>query len=161
VVGLLVLLSVLGCTLAANYQITFYGSPDNDPPGSDSTAYNCGGRDYHASSGNGSYANPVTFASAPGEFKQCEIIYVPYIRKYARMEDTCAQCTTDFQNGKLHIDIWTGSTYNGGQTQINCEDQLTPDQAQPVLRSPGSSEPVDTTPLISNGQCTGHTYPAL
>jgi hypothetical protein len=48
--------------------------PDNDPPGP-ATAYDCG-RGYKAG-GTGTYADPLTFASAPGEFTQCEIIYDP------------------------------------------------------------------------------------
>lgn len=42
--------------------------------------------------GTGTYTNPLTFASAPGEFTSCEVIYVPYLKKYARFEDYCAQC---------------------------------------------------------------------
>lgn len=43
--------------------------------------------------GIGTYANPLTFASAPGEFTSCEIIYFPYLKKYLRFEDSCAQCS--------------------------------------------------------------------
>lgn len=44
-------------------------------------------------SGTGTYSNPLTFASAPGEFSQCEIIYFPYLKKYLRFEDSCAECS--------------------------------------------------------------------
>lgn len=50
-------------------------------------------RDFDGVLGVGTYSNPVTFASAPGEFSSCEIIYVPYLKKYARFEDYCAQCS--------------------------------------------------------------------
>ena len=43
--------------------------------------------------GSGTYSDPLTFASAPGEFSTCEVIYVPYLKKYARFEDTCDQCS--------------------------------------------------------------------
>lgn len=113
---------------------TFYGAPDNDPPGP-ATAYSCGGRNYVAG-GTGTYANPLTFATVPGEYTTCEIVYFPYLRKYLRMEDSCADCSrfdspyplspdvrnhykwrtctdvsvaTDLNNGKKHIYIWTGS----------------------------------------------------
>lgn len=43
--------------------------------------------------GTGTYSDPLTFASAPGEFTTCEVIYVPYLKKYARFEDYCAQCS--------------------------------------------------------------------
>ncbi|KAL8937889.1 MAG: hypothetical protein Q9216_004195 [Gyalolechia sp. 2 TL-2023] len=93
--------------------------------------------------GSGTYSNPLTFASAPGEFSTCEIIYVPYLKKYARFENYCAQCTIDWRNGKYHIDLRTGSsTVNGGSNQIACENALTPN-AQSIVRQPPSSLPVD------------------
>lgn len=80
------------CSAITDVAITFYGSPDNDPPGSDDTSYNCGGRNKHAQ-GLGTYENPPTFATAPGEYKECEMVYLPYLKKYLRMEDSCAQCS--------------------------------------------------------------------
>ena len=161
------------CSTVQNSQITFYGWPDNDPP-SAQTAYNCGNRNFVAG-GSGTYADPLTFASAPGEYSQCEIVYVPYLKKYARLEDYCAQCgettplllsawtggglmrvlaVTDRSNGKSHIDIWTGSsTSSGGQAQINCEDALTGDAAfdRQVIRQPAQSYEVDgeSAPFLS------------
>lgn len=45
--------------------------------------------------GNGTYNNPLTAASAaPGEFNECEMLYLPYLQKYVIIEDTCAQCST-------------------------------------------------------------------
>lgn len=60
------------CSIITSVHITFYGAPDNDPPGP-ATAYNCGGRNYIAG-GTGTYANPLTFASAPGEYNKCKLI---------------------------------------------------------------------------------------
>ena len=135
------------CSEVPNVQVTFYGYPDNSPPGPD-TAYDCGGRNniaggryfgiyelYSQSSnycsvpslasesfclsfrlfhllfplypfvskscprltpsiGTGTYDDPLTFASDPNEYDQCEIIYLPYLQKYLRMEDECTQCST-------------------------------------------------------------------
>lgn len=54
------------------------------------------------------------------------------------------ETATDYDNGKLHIDIWTGSTKSsGGDTQIDCEDSLTPDDSQTVIISPGTSYTVN------------------
>ncbi|KAL8949556.1 MAG: hypothetical protein Q9222_004348 [Ikaeria aurantiellina] len=80
------------CSTITGVTHTFYGYPDNDPPGP-ATAYNCGGRN-NIAGGTGTYTDPLTFASAPGEFSTCEVIYVPYLKKYARFEDSCAQCST-------------------------------------------------------------------
>jgi hypothetical protein len=43
--------------------------------------------------GSGTYNNPVTIATAPGELKVCEIVYLPLLTKYGRYEDDCAQCS--------------------------------------------------------------------
>jgi hypothetical protein len=133
----------MACTKVTKVTHTFYGYPDNDPPGP-STAYDCG-RGYKAG-GTGTYTDPLTFASAPGEFNQCEIIYDPYTRKYLRFEDFCAQCDSDWKASPkiAHIDLWTGSsTVNGGQDQINCENNLTPG-SQTIVRQPAKNLPVDS-----------------
>lgn len=50
---------------------------------------------------------------------------------------------TDFGSGKYHIDIWTGSsTVNGGNNQIQCENNLTPNP-QSIVRQPPTNLPVD------------------
>jgi hypothetical protein len=117
----------------------------NHVPGP-ATAYDCG-RGFKAG-GTGTYTDPLTFASAPGEFNQCEVIYDPYLRKYLRFEDFCAQCNTDWKaNPKInHIDVWTGSVnVNGGQEQIQCENDLTPaDRSQTIVRQPSANLPVDS-----------------
>jgi hypothetical protein len=150
------------CSIVSGVTMTFYGYPDNSPPGA-GTAYNCGGRNYVAG-GTGTYSDPLTFASDSSEYSVCEVIYSPYLKKYLRMEDECAQCgrwhrmdlvskdglandsaESDWGSGKEHIDIWTGSsTTNGGQAQINCEDDLTPNTgSQSIIRQPSSSLPVN------------------
>lgn len=137
-------LTASACSVRYNSRVTFYGYPDNSPPGP-AIAYNCG-RGYTAG-GTGTYSDPLTVASATGEYNQCEIIYLPYLRKYLRVEDECDECTSDWANGVAHIDVWTGSsTVNGGQTQLNCEDTLTPDANQGIVRQPSSNLPV-------NGEC--------
>ncbi|EXJ81106.1 hypothetical protein A1O3_07394 [Capronia epimyces CBS 606.96] len=157
--------SLLSCSLtlagmASSVQLTFYGYPDNAPPGA-GTAYNCGGRNFVAG-GSGTHDDPLTIATAPGELNQCEVIYVPYLKKYGRVEDSCAQCTDDWKSGKQHIDIWTGSnTVDGGQQQFNCEDALTPNAQQTIIRNPDFNLEVDNAALYdpNTGTCgTSHTY---
>lgn len=130
-------------TVVSGVQHTFYGYPDNSPPGA-AIAYNCGRG--NTAGGSGTYSDPLTFATAPGEFNQCEIVWDPYTEKYLRFEDTCSQCITDWKNGKYHIDIWTGSsTSNGGQAQINCENALTPNSGHNVIRSGSTSHTPNST----------------
>ncbi|KAI4655776.1 hypothetical protein J4E93_000491 [Alternaria ventricosa] len=138
--------------------------PDNDPPGP-ATAYDCG-RNYEAG-GTGTYADPLTFASAPGEFEPCEIIWDPYTRKYLRFEDFCAQCDADWNASPRinHIDLWTGSTtVNGGDEQIQCENDLTPgERSQTIVRNPWDGFEPDTTELYVKGASpacrTNHIFP--
>lgn len=51
-------------------------------------------RGFDGALGVGTYNDPLTLASASGEFSSCEIIYLPYLKKYVRYEDYCAQCST-------------------------------------------------------------------
>ena len=51
---------------------------------------------------------------------------------------------SDWNGGAAHIDMWIGSTTsNGGQDVVNCENSLTPDQGQAVIRNPASDLPVN------------------
>lgn len=124
----------------------FYGGPDNDPPWNDATAYNYDpSRGFHAG-GTGSYEDPLSFATAAGEYKECEIVYSPYVKKYLRKDDFCASCLIP------HIDIWTGSsiTNRHGDEQIKCEEAMTPDKGQRVIRNPPKN-------LHVNSKCIRNT----
>ncbi|KAE8393532.1 hypothetical protein BDV23DRAFT_149352 [Aspergillus alliaceus] len=147
------------CNTESDFEVTFYGYADNDPPGAD-IAYDCG-RGYKAG-GTGTYNDPLTFATAPGEFAKCDIIYLPYLQKYLRFEDECEQCTSDYNDGKLHIDIWTGPTNsNGGSTLLKCEESLTPSASQIVVTNPPNGLTVNSGALFSSGTChTSNTYPS-
>lgn len=74
------------CSPISSVKHTFYGFPDNSPPGP-ATAFNCGGRN-NVAGGSGTFSDPLTMATAPGEFNQCETVYVPYLKKYVRVEDS-------------------------------------------------------------------------
>lgn len=119
----------------ANVYVTLYGSPDNSPPGGN-IAYPV----IHKKAGGvGTYTDPVTFAVGRGFMKPGTIIYYPTLRKYFIMEDLCVGC------GRNHIDLWAGyGTRRGGILQ--CEEKLTRQNAQ-IVTSPGSTLPVDTTPI--------------
>src|SRR4051794_33999632 len=95
----------------ASMKITFYGWPDNDPPGAGIAYPDVRGR--NAAGGDGSHGNPVTAAArtdahggwlAPGT-----LLYVPRFRKYFLVEDECASCVAD------QIDIWMDSDEHSGE----------------------------------------------
>jgi hypothetical protein len=141
--GLLYPLQVAAaCQEIQNVLITHYGTPDNSPPGP-SIGTNCFGHN-NVAGGTGTASDPITFASADGEFDNCELIYIPLFQKYFYKGDSCAQCQTDWQSGQWHADLWTGSTTNGGQTQIDCENSL-PGGPQLVIRGPPTNLAVNST----------------
>ncbi|OXV06412.1 hypothetical protein Egran_05820 [Elaphomyces granulatus] len=147
------------CQEINNVKQTYFGFPDNSPPGAAIAFEKCG---HKLTGGTGTYTDPLTLSTANGELNMCEIVYSFYLRKYLRYENDCEACSNDWKNGIWHVDIWVGSaTVNGGQDKINCEDSMTAGN-QIILRNPPSDLPVDVTPLYSyqsNTSCrTDHTY---
>lgn len=169
------------CSQVDQVKVTFYGYPDNTPPGAgidctidslgNCTSYTsgctntntysgrsiferdstdgtgCGPRGETAG-GSGTYNDPLTMASSGKWFCHLEVVYLPYLQKYLRYEDYCKQCIQDANaNQDIHIDIWTGSNKtNGGNVQIQCENNLTPSGLQAMIRNPSPDLPVDSKP---------------
>ena len=126
--------------------ITFYGFPDNSPPGTDISNPQI----HDQAGGTGTFDDPETFATDVNEFAPGTIIYVPFLQKYFIMEDTCTECTQDFNNGKMHVDLWVGGTADDdAQAIIDCEDSLTQD-AGDIIVDPDSGLDVDDTPLFNS-----------
>ena len=83
--------------------------------------------------GDGTYANPGTFATAAAddgsgaEIAPGTLIYIPYVRKYFVMEDQCAECGDEWaQKMAYHVDVWMGPSYGSDDTALEgCEDDLT------------------------------------
>jgi len=149
------------CQKVNNVKQTYFGYPDNSPPGAGIAYTQCG---RSLAGGIGTYNDPLTLATADGELNVCEVVYSYHLRKYLRHEDDCEACGEDWTSGIWHVDVWVGSnSVNGGQDQINCEDTLTVGN-QILLRNPPSNLPVDTTALYSYQafpSCrTDHTYTA-
>lgn len=126
-----------------NVYITYYGWNDNDPPGT-AIAYP---KIHSGAGGVGSYGDPVTFASDPKVFPAGTKIYVPYIKKYAIMEDLCASCRGN------HIDIWAGGNGANENKLIACEESFTRD-SQTIELNPPSTHLVDTSPLFNSETAT-------
>ena len=84
-----------GCQTVSYARSTNYGYPD----ASSTTNFTCSGSTYNPASadtplGDGSSAKPYALATSETStgFAYCEIIYVPYFRKYFQFVDTCEQC---------------------------------------------------------------------
>jgi len=55
----------------------------------------------------------------------------------------------DYDNGESHIDIWTGSsTVSGGDSQIDCEDDLTEGGTYSIVRDPPTNYGVNSKYLL-------------
>ena len=148
-----------GQAFAATTQqtfLTFYGWSDNTPPGGDISFPNI----HSTAGGKGTFADPITFATATAELSPGTKVWVPRVKKYFIMEDSCEECTADWNghgpDGGLklrHIDLWIGGKGDSPFDAIDCEDALTYSNAdgtpalEPVIANPPSNEPVDSTPL--------------
>lgn len=146
--------------------ITFYGWPDNSPPGN-RIAH---GVIHKHAGGDGTYCNPTTFAterknnqSIPYGIK----IYVPFLQQYFIREDLCAASGPKKGSGSngckgLWFDLWIGGN---GQSKahavIKCERTLTPAGKVNVILYPDSGLPVANPGPIyvnappPNGTCDG------
>jgi hypothetical protein len=83
--------------------------------------------------------NPVTFASAPGMFQRCEIIYDPYLQKYLRHEDYCSDCDDLDASCVVRIKVWIGTGWLRGDVneELECQRRLmVPGRLDSVIRSP-------------------------
>ena len=85
--------------------MTLYGYVDNSPPGR-SIAHPC---IHRRAGGAGTFTNPVTFATDVKEVGWCQIIYVPYMKRYFIHEDECSECDHDWRTlHKYRFDMWAG-----------------------------------------------------
>ncbi len=127
--------------------ITFYGWPDNSPPG-DQIAHPV---IHRRAGGDGTYCNPTTFATERANSKTIPYgtkIYVPFIKQYFIREDLCAASGPKSGSGsqgchKLWFDLWIGGTAKSkSHAVIACERKLTPGGAVPVVLWPRDGMPV-------------------
>jgi hypothetical protein len=142
--------------------ITSYGYNDNDDGqghfGTAAIAYPSSKHPI-ATESSGSFDDPVTFATDPRELAPPTLIYVPHVRKYFVMEDGCAECTVDWNNGqKWRTDLYMGPN-NALQPEpalADCEASITRNTT--IYINPGPGYPVDTQKMFDNGRCTVHIY---
>jgi hypothetical protein len=150
--------------------LTFYGWYDNTPPGGDISYPQI----HDTAGGKGTYADPITFATSTAELKAGTKVWVPRVRKYFIMEDSCQECGEDWSGhgpnggpGLRHIDLWLGGKGGNAMNAIDCEDALThynPDNTptmEPVVVDPSPNEAYDSTPIFntSTGACYGGAQP--
>lgn len=94
--------------------ITFYGWPDNDPPGK-AIAHPVV---HQRAGGDGTYCNPTTFATEGANNKAIPYgtkIYVPILKQYFVREDDCAP-SGPRSEAEITAAISSGSTYGSAGT---------------------------------------------
>jgi hypothetical protein len=138
--------------------MTFYGWPDNTPPGNAIAYPKSGGFPtvHDVAGGTGTFSDPITFATDKAEFPPGTLLYAPIIDKYLVMEDDCVQCDSDWSSArKWHIDAWMNSSAaaNGSAVQ-SCEGNWTQSSTS-VEISPPPGRLVTTAPLfdITTNSC--------
>ncbi|HET6274562.1 MAG TPA: hypothetical protein VFE16_01325 [Candidatus Cybelea sp.] len=146
--------------------ITFYGWPDNSPPGNQIAHPVI----HKRAGGDGTYCNPTTFATERANDKTIPYgikIYVPFIKQYFIREDLCASSGPTKGSGsqgchKLWFDLWIGGTAKSkSHDVIACERKLTPGGEVAVTLWPRDGMPVAHSGPIyrdqppPNGSCDG------
>jgi 3D (Asp-Asp-Asp) domain-containing protein len=141
---------------------TFYGWADNSPPGAAIAYPKSGGYStvHETAGGAGTYADPITFATDKAELPVGTILYVPFIEKYAIMEDDCVECDSDWTSAhKWHIDLWMNSNGTESSSALtSCEDRWTRTSTT-VEIGPPADRVVTTTPIFVPSTNTCRTTP--
>ncbi len=108
--------------------LTFCGWWDNTPPGGDISFPKI----HSTARGKGTFADPITFATAMAELSPGTRVWVPRVRKYVIMEDSCQECGPDWSGhganggpGLRHIDLWLGGKGGSAFDAIDCGAQPT------------------------------------
>ena len=72
--------------------------------------------------GRGTYDDPVTLAVAKGALRPGTRIYLPHVKRYFIVEDTCASCGQK----AVWLDMWIGGTHDDSSAvQDRCARALT------------------------------------
>jgi hypothetical protein len=127
--------------------ITFYGWPDNTPPGN-AIAHPVL---HKVASGSGTYCDPTTFATEPKNNRQIPYgmkIYVTFLQQYFIREDDCTPSGPKHGHGnngcyQLWFDLWVGGDRASKPHDVfACENALTPNGKSNVILNPKAGLPV-------------------
>jgi hypothetical protein len=142
--------------------MTFYGWPDNSPPGGAIAYPKNGGFPtvHNLAGGTGTYADPITFATDRAELPLGTLLFAPVIEKYLVMEDDCAECDTDWSSSqRWHIDVWMNSNgTDDSNAVLDCEDQWTKSTTV-VEVNPPPGRPATAPPLFDTTTNVCRTSP--
>lgn len=119
----------LSASASTYMYLTGYSYYDNDPPGYD-IAYprpDVPGNHLYAG-GSGSFSNPLTLAvgivNGQPQFKPGTKLYIVTLRKYVRVEDSCADCGKGY-NGAKWVDVWVDGHTSSVASSESCMNKIT------------------------------------
>lgn len=141
--------------------ITGYGFWDNTPPGSSVISHPI---DHAHAGGTGSYDDPITLAVGHAihgsketlDFPPGTIFYIPRLKKYAVVEDTCGDgarpqdgpCHTGYR-GHPWIDLYVGGEGASASVSETCQDRIT--ALQTVIVNPAPHYEVHHGEVVASG----------
>jgi hypothetical protein len=135
--------------------LTGYSSYDNDPPGADI----CCGVIHTQAGGTGTYADPITLAvgvvNTTLDVPAGTRFYIPALRKYFMVEDSCAACHDPNHTRPAGTNIWVDAWVDGRtstQAQaITCMNSIT--GVHDIYQNPVSNLAVVPGVISANGGC--------
>jgi len=116
--------------------VTLYGFDDNDDGNpthlgtgiiSHATIHGFANEDL------GTYEKPGTLATDINFVPPGTKVYVPALKRYYVMEDTCVECSEDWLRSKAHVDLYVSGT---GPELSACEDRLTMERTKIIIAPP-------------------------
>jgi hypothetical protein len=119
-------------------RVTLYGYADNDPPGT-AIAHPVLHR---RAGGDGTFSNPLTFASNPMQFRPGTKIYVPYLKRYFIMEDDCAQAIASANTRAPLIDLWAGGSAGSDYNALMAAESHYTRGSAEIIVNPSPNYPV-------------------
>jgi len=119
---------------------------NNSPPGAGiSYAKDYGYPAIHdQAGGSGTYNNPITFASGPGELSPGTRIYIPLLHKYFMKEDDCVGC---YSSPTWQFDLWVGGVSRAQNNDHSPSNIVNLWKRETVVTYPSAKKPVNTTRL--------------
>jgi hypothetical protein len=129
--------------------VTFYGFDDNDdgnPTHLGTDVISSAAVHGRANEDLGTYERPGTLATDASFVTPGTKVYVPTLERYYVMEDTCVECSEDWLQSKLHVDLYVSGT---GSELATCEDRLTMESTEIII------DPPPDLPVKAGSACQG------
>ncbi len=151
----------------SNIYNTGYGWPDNTPPGSAISNPVIHTTNGGTAGGVGTFQDPITLAVGHSitngvdtlDFPSGTKFYIPALRRYFIVEDTCGDgnrpqdgpCHISDEPNTIQLDLWVGGQGSVKQSVDNCESKIT--GIRLAIQNPASNYTV-VSGAIYNGACS-------